>query len=183
MSKTMKVVVCLLVCVMFTGCARRIGSGRYGQANVGEASTTYQGVIVSARTVVVGQEQLGDNMAGAVIGGVGGGVVGNQFGKGTGNTLATVGGAALGAIAGAFAEDKLKEQDATEYVVRLNNGSVKTVVQGPEPVLRPGQRVLLIVGQDARSRVVADNSNMNEVQALENSQRVNVVNSYKRSKY
>ncbi len=185
MSKsTMKIFVCLMVCTLFTGCARRIGGEHYGQATVGEASTTYQGVIVSARPVVVGQEQLGDNTAGTLGGGLLGGLAGSQIGKGRGQVAAMAGGAVLGAVAGAFAEDKLKEQEGIEYVVRLNNGSLRTVVQGPEPRLSPGQRVLVIVGQNARSRVIPDNSGLSEVQMLETpGQRVEVVHSARRTQY
>jgi outer membrane lipoprotein SlyB len=144
----------LLVAVVATGCARQISSGVYSGAAVGETSTTYPGVIISARQVTVeDKEYLEQNGLGLAGGGIGGALAGSQFGKGTGNTLATVGGAVAGAVAGAYAEKALKSQNAMEYVVALENGESKTVVQGTDPMLAVGQKVWLMVSYQGRSRV------------------------------
>jgi outer membrane lipoprotein SlyB len=146
----------LLVAVVATGCARQISSNVYSASSVGETSTTYPGVIISARQVTVeDKEYLEQNGLGIVGGGVGGALAGSQFGKGTGNTLATVGGAVAGAVAGAYAEKALKSQNAMEYVVALENGESKTVVQGLDPTLAVGQKVWLMVSYQGRSRVTA----------------------------
>lgn len=138
------------------GCARQISSNTYSAAHVGESSTTYPGVIISARGVTVeDKEYLGDNTLGIVGGGAGGALLGSRIGKGTGNTVATIGGALVGATAGAFAEKALKSQNAMEYIVALENGESKSVVQGPEPSLSAGQKVWLIVSYQGRSRLVA----------------------------
>ncbi len=138
------------------GCARQISSGTYSAASVGETSSSYPGVIISVRNVTVeDQEYLQDNTLGIVGGGVGGALVGSQIGKGRGNTVATIGGALAGATAGAFAEKALKKQDGIEYIVALENGESKSVVQGPDPALATGQKVWLIVSHQGRSRVVA----------------------------
>ena len=138
-----------------TSCARQISSNVYSGSHVGEASETYSGVIVSAREVTVEDEEyLGDNTAGIVGGGVGGALLGSMVGKGKGNTLATVAGAGLGAVGGAFAEKALKSQQAMEYIVSLDNGQTRTVVQGLEPRFGAGQNVYLLVGHKGRSRVI-----------------------------
>ncbi len=139
-----------------SGCARQIGSDVYSGSSIGETSSTYPGVIINARPVLVqDKEYLEENGLGMVGGGVAGAVVGSQFGKGSGNTLATVAGAILGATGGAFAEKSLKEQNAVEYIVALDNGETKTVVQGPNPALTSGQKVWLLVSYQGRSRVIA----------------------------
>lgn len=144
---------------LFSSCARNISSNVYSANSVGEASKTYKGVIISTRQVTVEEhERLEENGLGIVGGGIGGAVVGSQIGKGSGNTLALIGGAIAGATAGAFAEKALKSQDATEYVVALDNGDAMTVVQAIEPVLTEGQRVFVIVSHEGRSRLVANNS-------------------------
>ena len=140
------------------GCARNISSNAYSDSTVGEASRTFRGTIASVRTVQVGPDQLDKNVVGGGIGTLAGGVAGNQFGKGHGNLAMTAGGAILGAVAGAYAEKELKTQEAFEYIVRLNNGEMRTVVQGTDTRLSPGQRVLLMVGERGRSRIVPDNS-------------------------
>lgn len=144
------------VALLASGCARNISPHAYSDATVGEASRTFKGTIVSVRTVQVGPDKLENNLVGAGIGGVTGGVLGNQFGKGKGNLATTAGGAILGALAGSYAEKELKTQDAFEYVVQLQNGEMRTVVQGMDVRFNPGQRILLMVGERGRSRVVPD---------------------------
>lgn len=152
-----KVVLFILTTVsLFTSCARTISSNTYSADHVGEASTTYGGVIISARQITVDDsERLQENTMGIAAGGIGGALLGSTIGKGTGNTVATIGGALAGATAGAFAEKALKSQAGIEYVVALDDGRAMTVVQGPEPTLREGQRVFVMVSYSGRSRVVA----------------------------
>lgn len=148
-------VVGLALMVLLSACARQISPGVYKASHVGETSTTYMGTIVSMRQVVVeDKEYLEQNGLGTVGGGALGGFLGSAFGKGRGRTLATVGGAVAGATAGAVAEKELKTQMALEYVVRLDSGTLKTIVQGPDPVMQPGQRVYLMQSYQGRSRIV-----------------------------
>jgi len=145
----------VLSLVVFSGCARQISSNVYSGAQIGEVSTTYPGVVISVRQVTVeDQEYLGQNPLGIVGGGAAGAYAGSKIGKGEGNTLSTVGGAVAGAVAGAMAEKALKKQNAMEYIVALENGETKTLVQGMDPSYGVGQKVWVIVGQQGRSRVI-----------------------------
>ena len=155
MNKVLSIVsLCGLAVSMTTGCARQISSNVYSASSVGEVSTTHPGVVISARQVTVeDQEYLQDNTLGLVGGGVAGALAGSQVGKGRGNTLATIGGGVIGATAGSFAEKALKTQEAMEYIVALENGESRTVVQGMDPSLVVGQKVWLIVSHQGRSRV------------------------------
>jgi outer membrane lipoprotein SlyB len=162
-----KITLSSLAILALSGCARNINPNVYSEKHVGEASMTYQGVIVSARAVeITGGEKLEENAAGIGLGAIAGGVLGNQIGQGGGNVAATAGGAILGGVAGAFAQQALTAQNAMEYIVQLTNGSMMTVVQGPEVQLSPGQRVLVMVSHDGRSRVVPDQSPVQSVQPL-----------------
>lgn len=155
-TKHLKLYVLLASVALFPSCARQISSDVYSANHVGEASTTYSGVIVHARQITVeDSERLQDNGLGIIGGGVAGAYAGSKVGKGEGNALATVGGALIGATAGAFAEKALKTQGGVEYVVQLDNGQSMTVVQGPNPAFSAGQNVYVIVGQKGRSRLVA----------------------------
>lgn len=155
--------------VILSGCARDISSNSYNARKVGEAAFTYQGIVVSTREVEVNEgDYLENNGVGILAGGAAGGLAGNQIGSGSGNIAATVGGAVIGAVAGALAEKALKEQKGIEYVVRLNNGQMMTVVQGTDSALQVNQRVFVIVKQDGRSRVVVDNSSIQDVQPMVN---------------
>jgi outer membrane lipoprotein SlyB len=147
--------VALISASIFGGCARQISSNVYSANAVGETSTTYPGVVISCRQVLVeDKEYLEQNGLGIIGGGVTGGYLGSKVGKGEGNMLATVGGAIVGATAGAYAEKMLKSQNAIEYVVALENGEAKTVTQGLDPSYSAGQKVWLIVSQRGRSRIV-----------------------------
>jgi outer membrane lipoprotein SlyB len=170
MNRTMiKLISPCLAVLALGGCARNIDSGTYKASAVGEASFTYQGVVASARKVHVDEgEYLGENQTGIALGAVGGGLAGSQIGHGTGSVAAALGGAAIGGLAGAFAEKALKAQDGMEYAVKLTNGSMMTVVQGLDNPLAPGQRVLVMVSQDGRSRVVPDQSGYQDVQPMVN---------------
>jgi outer membrane lipoprotein SlyB len=88
---------------------------------------------------------------GAVAGAVVGGILGNQIGQGRGNTAATVAGAAGGAMAGHQLE-KNTQQNAPVYRValRMDNGSVQTVVQETQPNVRIGDRVQVSNGMIAQ---------------------------------
>lgn len=159
------------VLLSLSGCAREISSNTYKAGHIGEASFTYQGVVASARQVRVEEgEYLEQNGTGIALGAIAGGAGGSAIGNGSGQVAATVAGAVLGGLAGAYAEKGLKGQNAMEYAVRLNNGSMMTIVQGLDSPLQAGQNVLIMVSHDGRSRVVADNSPIQEIQPLDPNQ-------------
>lgn len=146
----------LAAAVGICSCGRQISPDTYSGEGVGESSVTHAGIIVHARMVnIQDQEYLQDNTMGIIGGGLGGAYLGSKVGKGEGNTLATIGGALIGAAGGALAEQSLKAQPAMEYVVQLDNGETRTVVQGPSPQFAAGQTVYLIVGKKGRSRIIA----------------------------
>jgi outer membrane lipoprotein SlyB len=122
---------------------------------VGAAASTYHCKIVNVRKIKVEEgERLEDNKTGGIIGALAGGALGNSVGGGRGRTLATVTGAIAGATAGAYAEKGLKSQYAFEYVVELQSGELKTVVQGTDVILALGQSALLVVDPRGRSRLI-----------------------------
>lgn len=154
-----RVLTLLLVIPMFllAGCASDIGSSSYKASEVGESTRTYQGVIIEKRIVEVKGSTSGQ-LAGAAGGALAGGALGSLVGGGSGQTAATVGGAALGALAGNEAAKQLSAQEAYEYTVKLNGGEIRTVVQGRDVDLAVGQKVFLQVSREGRSRIMADNS-------------------------
>lgn len=142
--------------LLFSGCARNMSANSYSaKAISGQAMESYPCTVLSVRKVMIEEsDYLEDNKTGALLGAVAGGVGGNMIGQGKGRTLATGLGALAGAAAGAYAEKALKQQEGFEYIVRLDNGKTKTVVQGTDTILAPGQRAILIEG-NGRARLVA----------------------------
>ncbi|MDR2781102.1 MAG: glycine zipper 2TM domain-containing protein [Holosporaceae bacterium] len=153
-----KFLVSVILCgnlLIIGGCARDIASSSYNARTLGEAASTYVCTVVNVRKVKVEEgDRLEENVTGGVVGAITGGVLGNAVGGGRGRNIATAAGALAGAAAGAYAERSLKSQDALEYVVELKSGQLKTVVQGTDVVLAPGQPALLIVYNKGRSRLI-----------------------------
>jgi outer membrane lipoprotein SlyB len=154
-----KIVISVVLCgglLIIGGCARNISSSTYDAQTLGSASSTYPCTIVRVRKVMVEEgERLEDNRTGALIGALGGGVLGNAVGGGRGRVITTATGALAGAAAGAYAEKSLKSQEAFEYIVQLESGDMRTVVQGTDTVFAPGQSAFLIVDPRGRSRLIS----------------------------
>ena len=137
-------------------CARQISGNTVTGAQAGEVMRTEVGWIESARPVQLQEhDQLQQNVTGGAIGGAAGGLLGYEIGgHGWGRLLTTGVGALAGATAGALAEKGMTQQTAMEYVFRNEIGQLKTVVQGPEPRLVPGQKVYLQISDRGRARLV-----------------------------
>lgn len=83
---------------------------------------------------------------GAVAGGVVGGLLGNQVGRGSGRTVATVAGAGAGAYAGHEIEKTMKKALRYDVVVRLEDGTSRTLSYKTEPAFRTGDKVKIVDG-------------------------------------
>lgn len=109
----------LIAVALLSGCAQNMDGNTYTEQQVGEASQTYQAVVLSMRQVKVNSgDKLTDNGMGILLGGAAGGLAGNNIGKGKGNVAATVGGAVAGAALGALIQGAASDQDGLEYVVK-----------------------------------------------------------------
>ena len=137
------------------GCAPSLSPDVYTTGNVGQVHRVVSGVVVSNRFVSVSDSGTGIGI-GSVTGGALGAIAGSQIGQGNGSLAAGIGGALLGGIAGNHVQKGLTTQTGVEYVVRLRNKSLISVVQGPTPTFNRGQHVLVQYGAGGRSRVIAD---------------------------
>lgn len=96
------------------------------------------GVIQDIREITQPGEATG---LGAVAGGVIGGLLGSQIGGGTGKKLATVAGVAGGAYAGHQIEKSQRKTTRYEVIVRMNDGSLRTVMMDSVVGWQVGERV------------------------------------------
>lgn len=136
---------------LLTSCTPNVRPDSYSVGSVGQVNRTVGGVIVSARLVSID----GSRGGGAMAGGAAGAVAGSQLGgSDAAGAVGAIGGLVVGAIAGAALERGATATQGAEYVVETTNGNLMTVVQGPEPMLSPGQKVLVLYGSPAR--VIAD---------------------------
>lgn len=115
----------------------RRGDGRPAASAAGEVCRQC-GVIESVRQVQVKGHGSG---VGAVAGGLTGAIVGSQFGRGNGRTALGVAGAAGGAFAGHEIEKNMRTTTGYRVVVRMEDGSARTVYQSAPPSQAIGDKV------------------------------------------
>jgi outer membrane lipoprotein SlyB len=112
-----------------------------GRANTGGTSgdiCRQCGVVETVRQVHVKGQGTG---LGAVAGGVTGAIVGSQFGRGNGRTAMGVVGAAGGAFAGHQIEKNVRTTTSYRVIVRMEDGSARTVYQSAAPAFGVGEKV------------------------------------------
>lgn len=107
------------------------------------AICSHCGVVESTREITTAAQGSG---VGAVGGAVVGGVLGHQVGGGRGRDVATVLGALGGAFAGNHIEGQVKASHSYEIVVRLDDGSTRTLRQSEQPGWQVGDRVKVVNG-------------------------------------
>lgn len=105
------------------------------------------------RSVQAIEHKGGSSGGGAVIGGVLGGVLGHQIGSGRGNTVATIAGAAGGAIVGNQVERNRNASTSWEVRIRMDAGQSRTFQYSARPDVREGDRVRLVDGGRRLARI------------------------------
>ena len=134
--------------MLISGCKTDISGNSYKVGSVGNVNRAVEGVVISKRFVDIS----GTQAAGATTGGVAGAVAGGAAGGDSplGIVAGAVGGAVIGGISGALIEESATRQGGCEYVIKLNNGSLFTVVQGKEPEINEGDAAILLYGPKSR---------------------------------
>lgn len=106
----------------------------------GTASCPDCGVVDSIHVV----KRDSPGVLGAVAGGVAGGLVGHQIGSDKGKTAVTVVGVVGGALAGREIQRRLQSDEEYEIVVRMDDGTYRSVRTDQTPTVRSGQKVRVI---------------------------------------
>ena len=129
-------------------CTADIGTNDYYASSANTVNTAKMCTVVSLRPVTV---KSNDNNAGTLFGAAAGGVAGSAIGgDDTAHILGAIGGALVGGIAGDAAQAELSKQTGYEYIVRLDNGNLATIVQGNDVYIQPGQKCMVLYGRQAR---------------------------------
>jgi outer membrane lipoprotein SlyB len=142
----MKIILARLVIAVFSltllACATSRSGDVYSRDDTRKIQTVRMGVVESVRTVKIEGTQSNIGTAtGAVVGGIAGSSVGSG---GRDSAVAAVLGAVVGGIAGAAAEEFATRKDGVELTIKLDNGTLVSVVQEATEQFSPGQRVRLI---------------------------------------
>lgn len=126
-------------------------TGNYSGTPVSTSPAPSGPNMVSGRGVVqaidmVPREEAGIGV-GALAGAAVGGILGNQVGKGRGKTAATVAGAAGGALVGHELQKNAQQRNPVYRVsVRMDNGTMQTVIVETQPNVRVGDRIQIANG-------------------------------------
>ena len=140
-------VIALLASVTVAGCASGLGGGDYERAEARRVINVRMGIVESVRPVKLeGTKSPVGTIGGAAIGGI----AGSTVGQGKGSAIAAVVGAVVGGLAGAAAEEGITREQGIEITLKMDNGEILAVMQadGGEK-FTPGERVRLL--QDGRT--------------------------------
>ncbi|RAU18614.1 hypothetical protein DN062_07545 [Nitrincola tibetensis] len=153
MKRSAMIIALVLSGAVLTGCAQSSLTGTsYSRGEARQAQSVQMGRIETIVPVII--EGRTDGVVGAGTGAVIGGIAGSNVGGGSGSTIATVIGAVAGGIAGQRIEEATSRRQGYEITVRLDNGSLVSVVQEADKnqAFSPGQRVR-VLGQGSTMRV------------------------------
>ncbi len=124
--------------------SRRTAPVRHERARENSArQTTASGVVESVREITTRAQGSGVGAAG---GAVVGGLLGNQVGGGRGKDVMTIVGAIGGALAGNQIEGRVNATHSYEIIVRLDDGSTRTMHQSTPSGWHAGDRVRIVDG-------------------------------------
>ncbi len=147
------VVAITAVLLVISGCTKDLFGTTYSQSEARQMQTVQFGTIAEVRLVKLEGQQSG---IGAAAGGAIGGIAARgNIGGGSGSNIAGIAGAVAGGLLGNLAEKKLTEKQGVELTVKLDNGSMVSVVQQADPNagFAAGDRVK-VLSQGRTSRVV-----------------------------
>ena len=131
--------------MLVSGCAKPSASANvYNYNQTQRDQIVRNGTVINVRPITIQSDQTSGG--GAIAGGAVGGVAGSAVGGGTGRTLAIIGGALLGALAGNAVEDRMGKKDGLEITIRLDNGETRVIAQEADLPIMMNQRVQVISG-------------------------------------
>ena len=143
----------LATSLVLSGCPSSMSGSSYTRDQARQAQTVRLGNVDSVRTVNIEGTKSG---VGTIGGAALGGVAGSTIGKGRGQIAGAVGGAVLGGLAGSAIEENVTQQMGLEITVRLENGRMIAVTQAADENFQRGDRVRVLTSQDGTTRVVHD---------------------------
>lgn len=143
------VLLCLSTLLFANGCASSSGSS-YTRNEARVAQSVRTGTVTRVSKAVIEEDP---SLVGPAVGGVAGGAVGSTMGRGSGRVLTTVGGALIGAGAGALVEKQVRTESALEIVIYMDDGTTVSVVQADDERFYEGDRVRVVYGAGGKARV------------------------------
>jgi outer membrane lipoprotein SlyB len=132
-----------LVCAaLLAGCATTPQSGSvYRSYQTQNEQVIRTGTVESVRNVTIANPESGvGTMGGAALGGL----AGSQAGRGNGSAAMGIVGAIAGGLIGQRVEAGANNRRGFEITVKLDSGELRAVTQTADELFRPGERVRLL---------------------------------------
>lgn len=138
----MKAAAPILAAALLAGCATPPESGSvYRNYQTQNEQVVRMGTVESVRNVTIANPESGvGTMGGAALGGI----AGSGAGGGRGQAATTVIGAIAGGLIGNRMESSMNNRAGFEITVRLDNGELRAITQVADELFRPGERVRIL---------------------------------------
>jgi outer membrane lipoprotein SlyB len=150
MKMTATIATVLAAGLVLSGCPASMSGSAYSRGQVREAQDVQLGYIDNVRPVLIEGTQSG---VGTVGGAALGGLAGSTIGKGRGQVAGAIGGAVIGGLVGSAVEENATRQPGVELTIRLDNGRMLAVTQADDEPFYRGDRVQVLTGYDGTARV------------------------------
>jgi outer membrane lipoprotein SlyB len=132
----------LMCAALLAGCATTPQSGSvYRSYQTQNEQVIRMGTVESVRNVTIANPESGvGTMGGAALGGL----AGSQAGRGNGSAAMGIVGAIAGGLIGQRVEAGANNRPGFEITVKLDSGELRAVTQTADELFRPGERVRLL---------------------------------------
>jgi outer membrane lipoprotein SlyB len=141
MMHNKQLIAIMILSAMLAACASSNSGSVYSREEARKVQTVKMGTVESVRQVKLeGTKSPVGTVGGAAVGGIAGSTIGN----GKGSAIAAVLGAVVGGLAGSAAEEGLTRKDGIEITVKLDSGTMVAVVQEADEEFHPGDKVRLL---------------------------------------
>ena len=138
----MKATLTLICAALLAGCVTAPPSGSvYRSYQTQNEQIVRTGTVESVRNVVIVNPESGvGTMGGAALGGI----AGSNVGSGSGSAAASIVGAIAGGLIGQRVEARANNRPGFEITVKLDTGELRAITQAADELFRPGERVRLV---------------------------------------
>ena len=138
----MKATFPVICAALLAGCAYTPQSGSvYHASQTQNEQVVRMGTVESVRNVIIANPESGvGTMGGAALGGL----AGSQAGSGNGSAAMGIVGAIAGGLIGQRVEANANNKPGFEITVRLDSGELRAITQSADELFRPGERVRLL---------------------------------------
>ena len=142
--------VLIALAILTTACASSKSGKAYSRGETQRVQTVEVGTVIAIQNVLIEGTKT---PIGAAAGTVAGGLIGAGSANSSGDRIRGVVGAVVGGVAGAAAEEGLTRRKGQEITIKLDDGSVISIVQQADKELAVNDTVRILTQPNGTKRV------------------------------